>query len=123
MISSIESDHYITNVANEIVKRQILSDESFQKLMEAVCGNGSDHYMSVFLQTALERPNLTKQNILSVLQATSKIGSDHYITEVLTDAAYKIKLMNDASLKEAYRTAAKRVDSETYYGRIIRAIE
>jgi len=105
------------------VKRQILSDESFQKLMEAVCGNGSDHYMSVFLQTALERPNLTKQNILSVLQATSKIGSDHYITEVLTDAAYKIKLMNDASLKEAYRTAAKRVESETYYGRIIRAIE
>jgi hypothetical protein len=88
-----------------------------------VSGNGSDHYMSVFLQTALERPNLTKQNILSVLQATSKIGSDHYITEVLTDAAYKIKLMNDASLKEAYRTAAKQVDSETYYGRIIRAIE
>ncbi len=120
MISSIESDHYITNVANEIVKRQILSDESFQKLMEAV---SSDHYMSVFLQTALERPNLSKQNILSVLQATSKIGSDHYITEVLTDAAYKIKALNDASLKEAYRTAAKRVESETYYGRIIRAIE
>ncbi len=122
-ISTIESDHYITNVANEIVKRQILSDESFQKLMEAVSGNGSDHYMSVFLQTALERPNLSKQNILSVLQATSKINSDHYITEVLTDAAYKIKALNDASLKEAYRTAAKRVESETYYGRIIRAIE
>jgi hypothetical protein len=79
--------------------------------------------MSVFLQTALERPNLSKQNILSVLQATSKIGSDHYITQVLTDAAYKIKALNDTSLKEAYRTAAKRVESETYYGRIIRAIE
>jgi SOS response regulatory protein OraA/RecX len=123
VISSIESDHYITNVANEIVKRQSLSDESFQKLMEAVSGNGSDHYMSVFLQTALERPSLTKQNILSVLQATSRIGSDHYITEVLTDAAYKIKAMNDPSLKEAYRVAAKRIESETYYGRAIRAIE
>ncbi|MFM9839251.1 MAG: hypothetical protein ACKVOQ_13360 [Cyclobacteriaceae bacterium] len=123
MISSIESDHYITNVANEIVKRQNLSDESFQKLMEAVSGNGSDHYMSVFLQTALERPNLSKQNILSVLNATARIGSDHYITEVLTDAAYKIKAMNDASLKDAYRVAAKRIESETYYGRVVRAIE
>jgi hypothetical protein len=31
--------------------------------------------------------------------------------------------MNDTSLKDAYRAAAKRVNSETYYGRIIRAIE
>jgi hypothetical protein len=92
-------------------------------LMEVVSGNGSDHYMSVFLQTALERPTLSKQNILSVLQATAKIGSDHYITEVLTDVAPKIKAMNDASLREAYRSAARRIDSETYYGRAARAIE
>jgi hypothetical protein len=123
VISSIESDHYITQVANQIVKRQNLSDESFQKLMGAVSGNGSDHYMSVFLQTALERTTLTKQNLLSIIQATAGIDSDHYITEVLTDAAQKIKVMNDTSLKDAYRAAAKRVNSETYYGRIIRAIE
>ncbi len=122
-VSSIESDHYLTQVANQIVKRQNLSDDSFQKLMEAISSNGSDHYLSVFLQTALERPTLSKQNLLSILQATGRIDSDHYISEVLTDAAPKIKGMNDASLKEAYRSVAKRVESETYYGRIIRAID
>jgi hypothetical protein len=123
IISSIESDHYITDVANEIVKRQNLSEETFQKLTEALNGNGSDHYMSVFLQTALKRPNLSKQNIVSVLNATGRMSSDHYITEVLLDAAAAIKIMNDTSLKEAYRQAARRIDSETYYGRTVRAIE
>ncbi|MBI3220691.1 MAG: hypothetical protein HYZ44_14345 [Bacteroidetes bacterium] len=123
VIGSIESDHYITQVANQLVKRQNLTDENFQKLIAAMSGNQSDHYMSVFLQTALERPNLSKESLMSILQATSHIESDHYITEVLTDVAYKMKGINDSSLKEAYRTAAKRIESETYYGRAMRAID
>lgn len=123
VIGSIESDHYITQVANQLVKRQNLTDENFQKLLGAMSANQSDHYMSVFLQTALERPSLSKENLMSILQATSHIDSDHYITEVLTDVAYKMKGMNDASLREAYRSAAKRIESETYYGRAMRAID
>jgi len=41
---------------------------------------------------------------------------------VLTDAAPKVKA-GDAALKEAYRAAAKKIDSETYYGRAMKAIE
>ena len=60
---------------------------------------------------------------MAIIQASSNIDSDHYITEVLVDMAPKIKAANDSSLKEAYRLAAKKIDSETYYGRALRAIE
>jgi hypothetical protein len=122
--TSIESDHYFTQVAAEIMKKQNVNDDTFQKLLEAI-GNGtdSDHYTAQFLQSALERPNLTKQNIQAILNATDHIDSDHYRTEVLTRTAPKIKQMNDASLKDAYRAAAKKIESETYYGRALRAID
>ena len=121
--ASIGSDHYMTTVANEIMQKQNLSDDAFQKLLEALSHMDSDHYQSTFLQAAIDRPSLTKQNILSILQATGSIDSDHYITEVLIDLAPKIKSLNDASLKDAYRAAAKIIDSETYYGRAMKAID
>jgi hypothetical protein len=123
IIASIGSDHYITTVANQAVKKP-MTDDGFQKLIESLGGLvDSDHYLSQFLQTALERPNLSKQNIITVLNATSRIDSDHYVTEVLTEAAPIIKAMNDSSLKDAYRVAAKKIESETYYGRVLRAID
>jgi hypothetical protein len=60
--------------------------------------------------------------IVSVLTAAGKIDSDHYISEVLLDAAQQVRL-GSAELKEAYRTAAKKIDSETYYGRVVKAID
>ncbi len=123
VVTSIESDHYITTVANEMLKRQNLTDDVFQKLLDTMGQHDSDYYVSVFLKTAMQRPNLTKQNIVAVLNAASKMESDHYITDVLTDVAPKIKAMNDTSLKDAYRLAAKKIESDTYYGRAVKAID
>lgn len=121
--SSIGSDHYLTLVGNEIMKKQNLTDEGFQKLLDTMGHQDSDYYSSTFLQSALQRPNLTKQNLTAILQSAGNIGSDHYITEVLVDIAPKIKASNDTSLKDAYRAAAKKIESETYYGRALKAIE
>ena len=121
--SSIESDHYINLVGKKILKKQALSDESFQKLLETMAGHQSDYYMADFLKTASERPNLSKQNLQTILTAAGAIESDHYITEVLVEMAPMIKASNDAALKDAYRVTAKKISSETYYGRALRAID
>ncbi len=123
VVTSIESDHYVTTVANEMLKRQNLTDDVFQKLLDTIGQHDSDYYVSVFLKTAMERPNLSKQNIAAILNATGRMESDHYITEVLMDVAPKVKSMNDASLKDTYRLAAKKIESDTYYGRAIKAID
>ncbi len=121
--SSIESDHYITLVGKKILEKQALSDDSFQKLLEAMSKIGSDYYIAEFLKTAAERPNLTKQNMQAIVTSAGTIESDHYITEVLVEMAPRIKATNDSALMDAYRTTAKKIGSETYYGRVMRAID
>lgn len=119
--TSIESDHYTTIVFNDVLK-QDMSDEAFGNLIDRVSHIGSDYYMATVLQSALNLPKLSNAKVISVLSVTGKIESDHYITEVLLAAAPRVKT-GDAALKDAYRSAAKKIESETYYGRAIKAIE
>jgi len=121
--SSIDSDHYISVVGKKILKNQNLTDEAFQNLLQVMASNQSDYYMSEFLKTAADRPGLSKQNIQTILNAVGSIDSDHYMTEVLVDLAPSLRALNDQSLKDAYRAAAKKIGSETYYGRALRAID
>jgi hypothetical protein len=45
------------------------------------------------------------------------------MSTVLIAIAPQIRTLNDNEVKDAYRQAAKQIDSETYFGRAIRAIE
>lgn len=120
--TSIGSDHYLSEVFRKLLETQDLSDESFKRLMDRVGNVGSDHYASEILRAALNRSAQTDAKLIAVLNSAGNMGSDHYITEVLTTAAPKVKLAS-AAVKESYRATAKRINSETYYGRAIRAIE
>jgi hypothetical protein len=104
------------------MKNQDLSDEAFKSLMDRASNVDSDHYASQILQSALDLPNLNDAKLISILNAASNIGSDHYITEVLVDSAPKVKTAG-ASVKDAYRNALRKIDSETYYGRASKALD
>lgn len=119
---SIDSDHYTTEVLKEVLKQQDLGDDAFGILVDRASKIDSDHYASVVLGDALDYTNLTDSKVISILKAVGNINSDHYITQVLTQAAPKVR-SGDTALKDAYRTAAKKISSETYYGRAIKAID
>jgi len=121
--SSIESDHYATAVGKQILRKVPLTDEAFKNLLDEMATHQSDYYRAEFLKSASERPNISKNNLLNILNAAGSIDSDHYITDVLVTLAPTLKSMNDQSLKDAYRSAAKKIESETYYGRALRAID
>jgi hypothetical protein len=120
--SSIESDHYRTEVLTTILKRQDLKEEQFKKLVEYCDSMGSDHYKSQTLKTALETPNMTDGKMIAIINAASDINSDHYMTEVLVETATYVRSGSNA-VKDAYRTAARKINSETYYGRTMRAMD
>lgn len=122
ILPSIESDHYKTEVFTTLLKRQDLKDEQFDKLMLAFDRMDSDHYKTVVLQQALGSSNGNEAKTIKILRMTSTMNSDHYVTEVLTYAAPRVR-SGSANLQSAYRTAAKNISSETYYGRALRAIE
>ena len=120
--SSIESDHYRTEVLTTLLQKQDLKEEHYKKLVEYVNTMDSDHYRSETLQTALSAPNMTEGKLIAVINSAAQIDSDHYITEVLVSAAPAVKKAGTTA-KDAYRSAAKKISSETYYGRALRAIE
>lgn len=120
--NSIDSDHYLTEVFKEVLATQDLNDSDFKILVDRVATVDSDHYASIILKAALESKNMNEAKMVSVLTAAGKIDSDHYISEVLLDAAEQVR-NGSAGLKEAYRAAAKKIDSETYYGRVVKAID
>ncbi|MBK7650405.1 MAG: hypothetical protein IPJ20_06110, partial [Flammeovirgaceae bacterium] len=91
-------------------------------LVEYVNTMDSDHYRSETLQTALSAPNMTEGKLIAVINSAAQIDSDHYITEVLVSAAPAVKKAGTTA-KDAYRSVAKKISSETYYGRALRAIE
>lgn len=121
VLPSIGSDHYKTELFITLFKNQNFKDEQFDKLMLSFDRMDSDHYKSLVLKQALTNA-VTDAKLIKILQMTSHIDSDHYVTEVLSTAAPQVKAANDA-VRNAYRAAAKRISSETYYGRAIRAVE
>jgi F0F1-type ATP synthase delta subunit len=121
ILPSIESDHYKTQVFTSLFKRQDLKEEQFDKLMPAFERMDSDHYKTQVLTQFLTSDN-SEARLIKVLQMANTIDSDHYITEVLVRAAPRVK-SGSAAAKEAYRSAARNISSETYYGRALRAVE
>jgi F0F1-type ATP synthase delta subunit len=120
--NSIESDHYRSEILRTLISRQDLKDEQFNKLVEVSGRIESDHYKSEVMKQMLRTPNLTDSKIIAIINGTKAIGSDHYAAEVLRSVAPKVKTGSQA-MKDAYRQAAKGIDSDNYYGTALRAIE
>jgi hypothetical protein len=119
--TSIGSDHYTSVVFDEVLNQE-MTDEAFKMVIDRASHVESDYYAASILQAALNHPDLSSAKVLSIINAAGNINSDHYLTEVLTQAAPKVR-NGDAALKDAYRAVAKKIDSETYYGRAIKAID
>ena len=121
ILPSIESDHYRAEVLKMILTKQTLQDDQFQKVLEASGEMDSDHYKSNVLQEALSK-TVSINVVRQVLKTATEIESDHYKTEVFLAAAPKIKA-GSQELKDLYRSSAKEISSEMYYGRVLKAIE
>ena len=66
--------------------------------------------------------DLNKAQLLNILQASSNINSDFYLSEVLLSVSDHVRDA-DSSVKDAYRQAAKKINSEFYYGKAVKAID
>jgi hypothetical protein len=104
-----------------LLKHQKLSDESFKALTEAAGNLNSDNYAADVLMNAAEK-DLSAARLIDVIKAAGNINSDHYLASVLQGLGPKVKA-SDSSVKDVYRQVAKNIESETYYGRALRAIE
>lgn len=119
--NNMSSDHYSHVVLKRAIRGQNLTDNSVRLLSNAVRNMSSDHYASEVWET-LATSNITENQLITVLGVMKNINSDHYLSEALKSVAPIVR-GGSSNLKEAYRQAAKSINSETYYGRAVRAIE
>jgi hypothetical protein len=119
--NSVGSDYYAAAALKSIVSNQKLSDESFKQLVSAGGKLGSSNYASEVLRKA-SQTTLSKSQIIDILEAAHSINSDYYLSEVLLGLSSQVRSA-DASVKEAYRQAAKKINSESYYGKALKAID
>ncbi|MEP6734723.1 MAG: hypothetical protein ABJA70_04335 [Chryseolinea sp.] len=119
--NSVGSDYYAAAALKSIVSNQKLSDESFKQLVNAGGKLGSSNYASEVLKKASQR-TLSKSQLADILEASHSINSDYYLSEVLLSVSSQVRSA-DASVKEAYRQAAKKINSESYYGKALKAID
>jgi hypothetical protein len=119
--TSVESDYYAAVSLNKMLRNQKFTDNTISQLLAVAGKINSAYYASDVLQNAAKL-DLTNGQVLAYLKATENISSDHYLTNALASIAPKVKT-GDQSAKDAYRQAARKIGSETYYGRALRNIE
>lgn len=122
-LDDINSDHYTAEVVMTLLDSDLKADSnSLTELLDIVKRNvNSDHYAANIFKSLANR-NLTEDQMITALNATSNINSDHYMSEVLLAFASKVN-RSSARVKEAYRTAAKSINSDSYYGKVAKAVD
>ena len=93
-----------------------------REIVPGECRNKSRRYYAAdVLKTAAEK-KLSNNQLIDILKASANIDSDHYLSEVLLSLSDQVR-SSDSAVKDAYRSAAKNIDSDTYYGRAVKAID
>lgn len=118
----ISSDHYSNVLLVKIISDQNLGKESTESFKLAVRGISSDHYASQIIIRAADDANLDDELVKSLLESAEDIGSDHYLSQSLIALADYINESGSSELRDLYRSIARDINSDTYYGRAMKAL-
>ena len=121
-LDDVSSDHYTTEIIKDLLDKTLDENAPLQDILNLVQSNvGSDHYSAVIFKQ-LAKQNLSDEQLIIALNATSNVGSDHYMSVVLLAFAPQVN-RSSSSVKDAFKKAAKSIGSDTYYGRVAKAID
>lgn len=121
-VGDVDSDHYATQILTDVLRDAKLSDESYGKVLIRVSEIDSDHYKVQILKSVLKSDKLTKAHMISILKSVDTIDSDYYKSEVLKGACSQVSKA-DNEVKDLFRSVARGIRSDTYYGKVARCID
>ena len=121
-IGDVDSDHYASEILKNVLREQELSEQNYDKVLSRVANIDSDHYKVTILKDIMRSDKLNKTHLISILKTTNSIGSDYYKSEVLKGACSNVSRA-DNEVKDLFRTIAKTIKSDTYYGKVARCID
>ncbi|AUC15149.1 hypothetical protein BTO06_08360 [Tenacibaculum sp. SZ-18] len=119
-IDDVDSDYYSSSIIEDLLKKD-LNNSSLTQLLGLINKNvGSDYYASS-LYKKLAKKNLSEDQLIKVLNSLKNINSSNYLSSSLVAFAPSVK-NSSQRVKDAYMTRAKSINSDTYFGRAMKAI-
>ncbi|MFY7670956.1 hypothetical protein ACOSP6_07675 [Tenacibaculum sp. MEBiC06402] len=119
-IDDVGSDYYSSSIIEDLLKKD-LDNASLSQLLDLINKNvGSDYYASS-LYKKLARKKLTEDQLIKVLNSLENINSGNYLSSALIAFAPSVK-NSSQRVKDAYMKRAKSINSDTYFGRAMKAI-
>lgn len=118
----MSSDYYAAAVLSKLMEQQELSSKAVDALAMGISNLNSGHYAASTIKSVSKNDNLSKESLLSVIKSIGNINSDYYKASALESIARQVK-KSDSEVKDAYRVVAKTINSNTYYGKAMRAID
>lgn len=116
------SDYYLSSTLSKMMREQKIGTSTMEALSEAIADMSSSTYAAEVIKQASGASRIEKRTLIALLGAAGEIDSDYYLSEALTSLADHVKASDD-EVKKAYRDAARRIGSDTYYGRAVKAID
>ena len=118
--SHIQSDHYLSETLQVAASNQALSGESMKSFIKALEEVSSDNYFQNVINK-VKSQDLNEQDLILLLDVCGNGNSDYYLSNCLTALASKVNASSE-NVKTAYRLTARKISSESYYGRAMRAL-
>ena len=121
-IKDIKSDHYVSSIITEMIKNNNFNDSSINTIVKMVDDNiSSSHYISTIYKKVASK-KLTDSQLIMIIESSARtIKSSHSLTSVLVALSNQVN-SSSSKVKNAYKTAAKKIKSDTYYGRVMKAL-
>lgn len=120
-MDDVGSEYYQSSIINDFLKKD-LDNKSLDELLTLMNKNISSSYYTAALYKKLAKKELTEQQLIKVLENASRnIKSSSYLANTLAAFSRRVKDSNQ-KVKDAYIKAAKRINSDTYFGKAMKAI-
>ena len=120
--SKISSDYSYTNILKDMVKYEKLGKKRFDYLLDASRNISSSYETGRYYEILLKTRQLNKEQQKKLLQLSSNISSSYELAQFLTEAAKSMDL-RDQEILDALKKAARRINSNYDYGRVMKAID
>lgn len=119
---NVQSDHYASQIIGDLLTEE-MDRKNLPSLLRLLKQNiQSDVYSTRIFKKMAAQKNFTDAELVQIVETIgSTVRSYHYLSSALVSYAPQVK-KGSAKLKEAYATAAKKIKSDTYFGRAMKAI-
>ena len=119
---NIESDHHAAESLMNVLSQHTLGNASLDATLRLLHSIESDHHAANVISKLGRNKELSENQLIKVLGYIGTLDSDHHLAESLTDLADLVSACGK-DVHDAYRAAARKIHSETYYGRALRALD